>query len=129
MQANRRRDTGPEMRLRQELFARGLRYFVDRRPFKTVRWRADLVFPRSRVAVFVDGCYWHGCPEHYSVPRVNTDYWAPKIEGNQARDRNFDELLRAAGWTVVRVWEHEDVDEVADRVEAAVRHSGQESTG
>lgn len=127
MQANRRRDTKPELKVRQILFARGLRYFVDRRPIKDVRWKADIVFPRAQVVVFIDGCYWHGCPDHYSTPRVNTGYWAPKIAGNQERDRKFDEILGARGWTVVRAWEHEDPIQVADRVETVVRstQSGQ----
>jgi DNA mismatch endonuclease (patch repair protein) len=128
MQANRSRDTQPELRLRRILHGRGLRYFVNRRALASARWKADLVFPTQRIAVFVDGCYWHGCPEHYSLPRVNTAYWAPKIEGNRTRDRRFDELLRAAGWTVIRAWEHEDPVDVADRVEAAFRTAQPGST-
>jgi DNA mismatch endonuclease (patch repair protein) len=120
MQANRRRDTTPELRLRRLLHAQGLRYYVDRRALKDLRWKADLVFPRTRVAVFVDGCFWHGCPEHSATPRVNRGYWAPKIARNQQRDREFDRLLREAGWTVVRAWEHEPVEAVATRVMAAV---------
>lgn len=116
MQANRRRDTSPEMRLRRALHGMGYRYFVDRRALPDVRWKADLVFPGRRVAVFVDGCYWHGCPEHYSVPNVNREYWGPKIERNKERDRLFDAALRDAGWRVVRAWEHEPVEEVAARV-------------
>jgi DNA mismatch endonuclease (patch repair protein) len=121
MQANRSRDTGPEMRVRRLLHHRGLRYFVHRRPVAELRNRADLVFPTPRVAVFIDGCYWHGCPEHYSSPKVNAEYWSPKIAGNKARDSKVDRALRDAGWTVIRAWEHEDPSDVADRIEEAVR--------
>lgn len=121
MQSNRGRDTGPELRLRSELHRRGLRYFVDRAPIKDVRRRADLVFPRKKVAVFVDGCFWHGCPEHHTVSKTNAEYWAAKVETNRWRDRDTDALLEAEGWTVVRVWEHDAVEIAADRVERAVR--------
>ncbi|MFT4086446.1 MAG: very short patch repair endonuclease [Gordonia sp. (in: high G+C Gram-positive bacteria)] len=121
MKANRSRDTGPELRLRSELHRRGLRYFVDRAPIKGVRRRADVVFPRRKIAVFVDGCFWHGCPEHHTVSKTNADYWKSKVERNRIRDRETDEILRAAGWTVLRSWEHEDASAVADRVEAVVR--------
>lgn len=120
MQANRRRDTKPELRLRSLLHAKGLRYRVDFKPLQGVRWRADVVFTRAKVAVFVDGCYWHQCPEHSKPPSRNADYWAPKLEGNVSRDREFDRHLRENGWIVVRAWEHEDPMAVADRVEAAV---------
>src|SRR3954447_11275941 len=108
MQSNRGRDTKPELALRRELHRRGLRYFVNRRPLVDVRRTADLLFPRARVAVFLDGCFWHGCPEHHTVAKRNATYWARKVERNRARDRQTDELLRAQGWTVVRIWEHED---------------------
>lgn len=121
MQANRRRDTTPELAVRRRLHAAGYRYFVDRRPLTTLRWKADLVFPVKRVAVFIDGCYWHGCPEHYKVPTVNREYWAPKIERNRVRDRAFDQALAEAGWRVVRAWEHEAPESVVDRVEAALK--------
>lgn len=113
----RRRDTKPEVALRRELHRRGLRYFVDRAPVKGLRRRADLVFPRRRVAVYVDGCFWHSCPVHATKPRNNAQWWADKLAGNVARDRDTDERLAAEGWTVVRVWEHEAVVEAADRVE------------
>jgi DNA mismatch endonuclease (patch repair protein) len=85
------------------------------------RRRADVIFPRVGVAVFVDGCFWHGCPEHASWPKANADWWREKIEANRARDRDTDRRLAEAGWTVVRVWEHEDPTTAADRVESAVR--------
>ncbi|MFW3171155.1 very short patch repair endonuclease [Geodermatophilus sp. CPCC 206100] len=120
MQTQRRRDTRPELALRQELHRRGRRFFVDRAPLRGVRRRADLVFPRHRLAVFVDGCFWHACPEHGRVPRSNVDWWRKKLAGNAARDRDTDEQLAAEGWRVVRVWEHEPLDAAAGRVEIAL---------
>lgn len=108
MRGNRRRDTGPELRLRSALHALGLRFRVDRRPDVAIACRADVVFSRRRVAVFVDGCYWHGCPAHYVVPATNRAYWTAKIDGNRRRDTATAAALEAAGWRVVRVWEHED---------------------
>lgn len=124
MKANRRADTAPELAIRSELHGRGLRFRVDfpidvdapgRKP------RPDLVFRRERVAVFVDGCFWHACPKHGSLPRANRDFWKRKLDGNSARDRRADALLITAGWQVVRVWEHETPSGAADRVEAAIR--------
>lgn len=123
MLGNRSRDTKPELLLRSILHRRGLRFRVCRRPLPLVRRTADVVFTRAKVAVFVDGCYWHGCPEHFRQPKTNTEYWAPKIARNRERDAEIDELLRAAGWTVIRAWSHEDADAVADQVERAVRGS------
>ncbi|MEI7033510.1 very short patch repair endonuclease [Streptomyces pratensis] len=120
MRANRSRDTGPELALRRAVHARGLRYRVAARPIKELRRTADLVFTRVRVAVFLDGCFWHGCPEHHTVAVRNRDYWASKVERNRARDADTDRKLAAAGWTVVRIWEHEDSLDAASRVEAAV---------
>ncbi|TYL50060.1 very short patch repair endonuclease [Nocardioides sp. BGMRC 2183] len=120
MQGNRSRDTKPELLLRSLLHARGLRYRVNHRLLGT-RHTADVVFTRARVAVFVDGCWWHKCPEHYKEPKSNTKYWLPKVDRNVARDAKVDALLDDAGWTVVRVWEHEDPVAVADRVERLVR--------
>lgn len=121
MQSNRSRDTGPELRLRSELHSRGLRYFVDRAPTANLRRRADVVFPRKRVAVFIDGCFWHGCPEHFTIARTNAEYWAEQVERNRARDLDTNARLAAERWTVVRVWEHEEISTAADRVEAALR--------
>ena len=111
-----RRDTPPEMRLRSELHGRGLRYRVDAQPVPGSRGRADLVFSAASVAVFVDGCFWHGCPLHMTWPQANAEWWRTKIERNCARDRDTDRRLTDAGWTVVRVWEHEDPCAAADRV-------------
>jgi DNA mismatch endonuclease (patch repair protein) len=83
--------------------------------------RPDIVFTRRRVAVFVDGCFWHCCPEHQHVPNRNRAYWVPKLAANGNRDRRVDEALIAAGWIVIRVWEHEAAVGAADRVEDLVR--------
>jgi DNA mismatch endonuclease (patch repair protein) len=121
MRANRRRNTAPEMAVRRLVHAAGLRYRVDARPIGSLNRRADLVFSRAKVAVFIDGCYWHGCPEHGTKARTNTDYWVPKIARNRERDAETDRLLADAGWQVIRVWEHEDAAEVALIVGSAVR--------
>jgi len=120
MQATPRRDTKPELALRSELHRRGLRYFIHRRPLPELRREADVVFPRARVAVFLDSCFWHGCPEHASWPRSNAEWWREKIERNRRRDADTDERLRAAGWEPVRVWEHEDAAAAAERVKRIV---------
>lgn len=112
----RRRDTKPEVALRRELHRRGLRYFVDRAPLKGMRRRADLVFPRRKVAVYVDGCFWHSCPVHATKPRNNAQWWADKLAANVARDRDTDTRLIEEGWRVVRIWEHEDPVVAAQRV-------------
>ena len=123
MQANRRRDTAPELALRRELHRRGRRYFVDRAPLRGLRRRADLVFPRYRVAVYVDGCFWHSCPEHGTIPKSNTAWWKAKLDANRARDHDTDQRLRDAGWTPIRIWEHRGVAEAASEVEQALRAS------
>ncbi|MBY6367691.1 very short patch repair endonuclease [Rhodococcoides corynebacterioides] len=117
----RRRDTKPELALRRLLHAAGLRYRVDRAPLPGMRRRADLVFTRARVAVYVDGCFWHSCPVHATRPRNNAQWWADKLAANVARDRDTDRRLAEAGWTVVRIWEHEDPATAAAEVTAAVR--------
>lgn len=118
MAANRRRDTVPELQLRSSLHRRGLRFRVDlpvqvpgRRPI-----RPDVTFTRVRLAIFLDGCFWHGCPEHGSTPETNAAYWLPKLERNRERDRQADRLLTDAGWAVVRIWEHEPHQEAVRRV-------------
>ena len=113
MQGNRRRDTAPEVAVRRLLHAAGLRYRVDVQPLPDLRRRADVVFRRERVAVFIDGCYWHGCPEHGTTPSTNTGYWSAKVLANRARDRDTDARLAEAGWAGVRYWEHEEPVEVA----------------
>lgn len=116
MQGNRGRDTRPELALRRALHARGARYFVNRRPLPSFRRTADLLFPRKKVAVFVDGCFWHGCPIHHTVSKTNAAYWRDKVSRNIARDQETDEVLRREGWTVVRLWEHEPLEEAVAKV-------------
>ncbi|TQS18146.1 very short patch repair endonuclease [Microbispora hainanensis] len=121
MQGNRRRDTRPELAVRRAVHACGLRYRVDTRPLNTIRSTADLVFSRARVAVFIDGCFWHGCPEHHRPPVSNSAYWSAKIERNKNRDREVDQALKAAGWIPIRIWEHEAIQSAVERVLEAVR--------
>ncbi|MFD8104128.1 very short patch repair endonuclease [Nocardia fluminea] len=123
MAKQRRADTAPELALRRELHRAGLRYFVDRPPLEGQRRRADVVFPRLRIAVYVDGCFWHRCPDHATYPKNNAQWWADKLAGNVARDRATDLALTAAGWAVVRVWEHEDPHAAAERITALVKRS------
>jgi DNA mismatch endonuclease (patch repair protein) len=113
-------DTRPEVALRKELHRRGLRFVLHRRPVPSVRRVADILFTRSRVAVFVDGCYWHGCPDHATWPASNGEFWRAKIEGNRRRDADTDRMLVDAGWITVRVWEHEDVVTASQTVASAV---------
>lgn len=122
MLGNTWRDTSPEVALRSVLHRRGLRFrkrFTIRLGVR--RWtQPDVVFPRERLVVFVDGCFWHRCPEHGSSPRSNTAYWGPKLDRNVARDQDTNERLADLGWVVVRAWEHDSPGDVADRVEAAL---------
>lgn len=120
MLGNRRRDTQPEMAVRRLVHAAGLRYRVDSRPVPELNRRADLVFVTARVAVFIDGCYWHGCSEHGTTARTNAEYWSQKIARNQERDADTDSRLRASGWEVIRAWEHENPTDVAGRVSEMV---------
>lgn len=122
MAAQRRRDTGPEMALRRALHARGHRYRVDATlpVHGLTRRRADLLFTRAKVAVFVDGCFWHACPQHATQPANNAGWWAEKLRKNVARDQETDVTLQANGWTVVRIWEHESTDTAVHLVEAVL---------
>lgn len=112
-----RRDTLPELAIRSELHGRGFRFRVDRAPLRGLRSRADVVFGPARVAVYVDGCFWHSCPEHGTKPKANADWWEQKLKRNRERDAKTDRVLRENGWKVVRIWEHEDPVVAADRVE------------
>jgi DNA mismatch endonuclease (patch repair protein) len=124
-----RRDTKPELLLRQELHRRGLRYRVQIKVPGNNRRTIDIAFTRVRLAVYVDGCFWHGCPEHHVRPRVNSEWWRWKIERNQQRDRDTDEQLAQAGWDVLRIWEHVEVRAAADVVELSYRaHLNREGT-
>src|SRR4051812_4784604 len=102
-----RAHTTPELALRSELHRRGLRFWVQRPLDFDRRRRADIVFPRARIVVFVDGCFWHSCPEHATFPRTNAAWWRDKLDTNRRRDADTTERLEQNGWTVIRVWEHE----------------------
>ncbi|MFL2001574.1 very short patch repair endonuclease [Microbacterium sp. A1-JK] len=121
MLANKRRDTSSELAVRRELHARGLRYRVDFAPLPEFRRKADIVFTRARIAVFIDGCFWHGCPTHATIPKKNVEYWRPKLAANIDRDRDTDLRLSAAGWAVSRFWEHESPIAVANTIHDLVR--------
>lgn len=129
MKANKGRDTKPELAVRRAAHRAGLRYRVDYRPLSELNRRADLVFTRAKVAVFVDGCFWHGCPSHHTVAKANATYWAEKVRRNRERDRETDTALAAAGWTVVRAWEHTPTGEVVERIIDAVRAAGASPSG
>ena len=103
------------------MHAEGLRYRVNARPIKSLNRRADLVFYGPKVAVFVDGCFWHGCTEHHTVAQTNASYWAEKVRRNRERDLETNRALDAAGWMVIRIWEHESPEDAANRVVSAVR--------
>jgi DNA mismatch endonuclease (patch repair protein) len=124
MRANRGKDTTPEIKLRSALHARGLRFRknlrIDLGPGRRVR--PDVTFGGARLAVFVDGCYWHGCTEHRSIPASNVDFWYAKITGTRRRDVAQTAWLEHAGWTVIRVWEHEPVLDAVDRISRAFKH-------
>lgn len=111
------------MRIRRAVHAKGLRYRVDRAPIPGIRRRADLVFGPAKVAVYVDGCFWHVCPQHGTWPKANADWWRTKLDANVARDRDTDARLQAAGWRVIRIWEHQDPDLAADLIQTVVRKS------
>lgn len=116
MSRQARRDTAPELALRSELHRRGLRYRVDWPLPGMPRRRADIAFTRAKIAVFVDGCFWHSCPEHGTDAKANAEWWAAKLAANVRRDRETGERLRAAGWAVLRFWEHETTMDAADEV-------------
>ena len=121
MRANRRRDTKPEVALRSALHRRGLRFRNDASIVTDQgNVRVDVALTRHRLAIFVDGCFWHCCPEHGTRPRSNTEYWRPKLERNRQRDAASNGLLQGAGWRVVRVWEHQDAEEAADLIDRLI---------
>jgi DNA mismatch endonuclease (patch repair protein) len=107
MQTLRRRDTAPELALRSAIHRAGLRFRVDYQ-IPGTRRRADIAFPTQRIAVFIDGCFWHGCPEHLTWPKNNAEWWRAKIQANRDRDFDTDRTLRQLGWTVMRFWEHDN---------------------
>lgn len=116
MEAARQRDTAPEMALRSALHRMGLRFRVETRPLPELPRRADVVFRSARVAIFVDGCFWHGCPTHGTWPKAHADFWRAKIEENRRRDADTNRRLEEAGWLVIRVWEHEAPNEAAKAI-------------
>jgi DNA mismatch endonuclease (patch repair protein) len=120
MASQRTSGTDPELAVRSALHRQGLRFRVHRAPVDGVRSKADIVFGPARVAVFVDGCFWHSCPEHATSPKANAGWWSAKLAANQERDRRTDAALQAAGWGVVRVWEHEAPLEAAARIAEVV---------
>jgi DNA mismatch endonuclease, patch repair protein len=114
MQAQRARDTAPELAVRRLLHRAGLRYRINYAPLPHIRSRADIVFLRARVAVFIDGCFWHSCPLHASQPKSNEERWARKLARNRERDAQTNQLLSDAGWLPIRIWEHQDASAVVD---------------
>lgn len=119
-----------ERNLRSALHRRGLRFRKHAAPVPGLRCRPDVVFPGARIAVFVDGCFWHRCPEHGSDPRANSAWWRLKLDANVARDRRNDAALAEAGWTVIRLWSHERLEDMVERVVDAVQHdTGHPSPG
>jgi DNA mismatch endonuclease (patch repair protein) len=120
------RDTGTEKALRRELHKRGMRY---RTHLKTLPGRPDIAFTRARIAVFVDGCFWHRCPDHGTAPKNNGKWWADKLDANVARDRRNDGDLRKLGWISVHVWEHDDPVVAAESIELLWRDRVRETSG
>ena len=118
-----RQDTAPEIALRRALHSRGLRYRVQLQTPGNRRRRIDIAFTRAKVAVFVDGCYWHGCPDHGTRPVTNREWWDWKIKRNRDRDADTNRLLKDQGWVVVRIWEHEDARASAQQIEALLRQA------
>lgn len=116
MKAAKPRDTAPEKALRSALHHKGLRFRVDQKPIKELNRKADVVFRSMKVAVFVDGCFWHGCPIHGTQAKANAEFWSQKIRQNQTRDTDTTKHLRSEGWKVIRVWEHEDAEKAAEKI-------------
>ncbi|MFD8000615.1 very short patch repair endonuclease [Streptomyces mirabilis] len=114
------RDTAPEIAVRRLLHRAGLRYRVNVPVPGMPRRTIDIVFGKAKVAIFLDGCFWHGCPVHATHPKANAEWWRAKLDKNMARDRETTDLLRSAGWTVLRFWEHESAEDVARRITAAL---------
>ncbi len=121
MRAAKPRDTAPEKALRSELHKRGLRFRVDVRPIKELNRRADIIFRSAKVAVFVDGCFWHGCPIHGTQAKANAEFWKNKIKQNQIRDEDTNKQLKKVGWKIVRVWEHENPEKASEKILDTIR--------
>ena len=116
MERQRRRDTAPEITVRRKLHALGVRFRVDVPPEPDLRIRGDLVWRGRKVVVFIDGCFWHACPQHATWPKTNASWWRTKIRANVERDRRADQTLRERGWTVLRFWEHEETDLIVSTI-------------
>lgn len=124
MVSNRSKNTSLELRVRRALYTEGLRYRLHYRVPGSTRRTIDIAFPGKRIGVFVDGCFWHGCPVHYVAAKTNAVFWAEKAARNQARDRETDAMLEAVGWIAVRFWEHESTDAIVRRILELVRPPG-----
>ena len=124
MQHTPQRDTPCELAIRKELHRRGVRFHVNRKPLSSTRRTADIVFIRKRIAIFVDGCFWHQCPKHGTVPKANRAWWVNKFKANRVRDHDTNTSLKSAGWCVVRVWEHESPLRATDRIMRALARPG-----
>jgi len=116
MQAVKHRDTAPEKAIRSAIHKRGLRYRIDTKPIKELNRRADILFRKFKVAIFIDGCFWHGCPKHGTIANMNADFWKEKIRRNQERDLDTTNKLISAGWVVIRIWEHEDSENATEKI-------------
>ncbi|MGY1637896.1 very short patch repair endonuclease [Geodermatophilus sp. SYSU D00742] len=125
----RRRDNGPEMAVRRLLYGRGLRYRVCFRVPGQRRRTIDIAFLGARLAVYIDGCFWHGCPEHNHMPKANAEWWAAKIAMNKARDAAVNAQLESLGWTVLRFWEHEAPEHVVSAVLAHLKGRSRKHSG
>ncbi|WP_327681912.1 very short patch repair endonuclease [Streptomyces sp. NBC_00467] len=121
------RDTAAEVAVRRLLHAAGMRYRVNVPVPSMPRRAIDIVFTKAKIAVFMDGCFWHGCPEHATRPKTNAEWWRAKLDRNMARDVETTDHLTAEGWTVLRFWEHESPEHVADRIAACVTSTRRES--
>jgi DNA mismatch endonuclease (patch repair protein) len=121
MQAAKPRDTAPEKAIRSALHRKGLRYRVDAKPLKELNRRADIIFRSINVAIFIDGCFWHGCPIHGTQAKANAEFWRLKIKRNQERDIDTAKRLEDAGWNVIRVWEHENPEKASGKIYKIVR--------
>lgn len=128
MQAAKPKDTAPEKAIRSAIHRRGLRYRVDAKPLRDLNRRADIIFRSVKVVVFVDGCFWHGCPIHGTLAKANAEFWRVKIKRNQERDIDTMRLLENAGWKVIRVWEHDDPEEASEKIYDIVRVRRREKT-
>lgn len=120
MSVTPQKDTSAEMAIRKRLHSMGLRYRVDYPVLKKPRRVADIVFTGIQIAVFVDGCFWHGCPDHGTWPKNNADFWRNKILANQVRDKDTNDRLKELGWTVIRIWEHDDPENAARKIARSV---------